>query len=138
MGDTMKKNIGYYDINKELAIISQYRSCIMAVAIIFIVLFHSAIEGNNSVTRFLVQVGYGGVDIFFFLSGIGIWYSIEKNNDKLSFYKRRLQRLLPAYVPFIIIWFWGIRFDGTYEGEGYHCIFKQYRISLVILLCLDG
>ena len=137
----MKRVIGSYDINKELTIIFRYRSWIMAVSIIFIVLFHSAIEANNSVTRFLIQVGYGGVDIFFFLSGIGVWHSLEKNNDKLSFYKRRLQRLFPAYVPFIIIWFWGIRFDGTYEGGGlslYIQAVQDFLGNIIMLGWING
>ena len=42
--------------------------------------------------------GHFGVDIFFFLSGFGIVYSLRKNSSTLQFYKRRLHRLLPLCV----------------------------------------
>ena len=48
--------------------------------------------------------GYGGVDIFLFLSGMGLYHSLKKNSID-TFYKRRLQRILPSYLPFIIFWF---------------------------------
>lgn len=114
----MKKDLWCYDFEKEVRIVSRYRSSIMAIAIICIALFHSGIEIENSkIVQFLIKVGYGGVDIFFFLSGIGVWYSLEKDRSISSFYKRRAQRVLPAYIPFIILWFWIVRYD-TVNAEG--------------------
>ena len=43
-----------------------------------------------------------GVDIFFFLSSIGLCYSYTKNSI-LSFYPRRIKRIFPLYLLFLII-----------------------------------
>ena len=48
--------------------------------------------------RFLKETGYGGVDIFLFISGYGLVHGITNNRYALSrFYGRRLSRILPAY-----------------------------------------
>lgn len=49
-------------------------------------------------------MGYGGVDIFLFASGIGCYFSLDKNNNSLMFLKRRAQRLLPTYWTFLVFW----------------------------------
>ena len=59
----------------------------------------------------ILQGGFLGVDIFFVISGFVITASIDKRNTKNSslknflatFYKRRLQRLLPILLIFILI-----------------------------------
>ena len=40
----------------------------------------------------------GGVDIFFFVSGFGLFFSLNKNNAICYFYKRRLLRIIPLCV----------------------------------------
>ncbi|WP_308859946.1 acyltransferase family protein [Lactobacillus delbrueckii] len=43
-------------------------------------------------------IGSTGVDFFLFLSGMGLFYSLTKNDDICQFYKKRLVRILPAYL----------------------------------------
>jgi len=41
----------------------------------------------------------------FFGSGIGCYFSLNKNPDIYDFYKRRFFRIAPTYICFIILWF---------------------------------
>ena len=52
--------------------------------------------------RLIDIIGYGGIGVtmFAFLSGIGLWYSIDKSEDILQFYKNRIHRVI---VPYLII-----------------------------------
>ena len=81
--------------------ISKYRSALMGVAILWILLHHS---GMNLMRLFAVKrSGYGGVDIFLFVSGLGLSVSLTKNEDIIAFYKKRMVRLFPSYVPMLIV-----------------------------------
>lgn len=51
-----------------------------------------------------MSIGYGGVDIFLFLSGLGLYFSLSKGNVKLSqYYKKRFCRILPEFWLFLLI-----------------------------------
>ena len=50
------------------------------------------------------MIGFGGVDIFMFASGIGCYYSLEKDDDCFNFIKRRIMRIIPTYWIFLIVW----------------------------------
>ena len=52
--------------------------------------------------RLLFKNGEFGVDIFLFLSSIGLSYSIEKNNLCI-FYLHRIKRLFPMYFVFLFL-----------------------------------
>ncbi|MBQ8047212.1 MAG: acyltransferase family protein [Prevotella sp.] len=80
--------------------IRQHRTGIMGIAMLCIMLFHQSwIWGKVHVLFFLFHVyGHWGVDIFFFVSGFGLYYSLNKNGSALAFYKRRLLRLLPLCI----------------------------------------
>ena len=84
----------------------------MGVAIIFIMASHTL--GGYA------AYGIIGVEWFLVLSAIGLYYSLQKNSDVLSFYKRRLIRILPAYlivaVPYFLI--------------AYPFVFKDFMIRL--------
>lgn len=84
--------------------ISKYRKELMGIAIIGVMVNHwmhwvSISEG----IAFLIL---SKIDNWIFtpglllLSGFGLYYSLSKNSDILSFYKRRLNRL---YLPFVIL-----------------------------------
>lgn len=85
-------------------IISKNRKFIMGIAIIWVALYHIPSHTALPIVHFLQDIGYGGVDIFIFVSGFGIYYSLKKNSDTTAFLKRRMLRLLPAYLPFVLIW----------------------------------
>ena len=76
----------------------------MGFAILWIMFFHSDISIENAALRTFQQLGYGGVDLFIFASGIGCRYSLDKNPEPLAFLKRRAVRLLPTWWLFLIVW----------------------------------
>ena len=81
----------------------------MGWAIIFIMLCHIQYTCfDNSVflkvLRFLFKKGEFGVDIFLFLSIIGLCYSYENNTIK-DFYINRIKRLFPMYFVFLCLSF---------------------------------
>ena len=83
----------------QLKDFSKYRSVLMGVAIIFIMASHTL--GG------FAAYGIIGVEWFLVLSSIGQFYSLKNNCDVKSYYKRRLFRILPAYllvaIPFFLI-----------------------------------
>ena len=76
--------------------ISTYRSELMGFAILWIMSFHFEFIQIFPV-HFLTQFGYAGVEIFMVVSGLGLYYSLEKDNNVIHFYKRRFFRIIPIY-----------------------------------------
>lgn len=91
----------------QLGEISRFRSEYMGVAIIIIILFHVALPRGDAFFG-LRRMGNIGVDIFLFLSGMGMWYAWTKHETVTpgrrfsqlwaSFYKRRLMRIYPTWL----------------------------------------
>jgi len=76
--------------------ISEHRTLLMGVAMLSIMLFHQGwIWGWNPFFAFFHFYGNWGVDIFFFVSGFGLYYSLKRDYNVISFYKRRLLRMMP-------------------------------------------
>lgn len=88
----------------ELKKILKFRNLWVGIAMLWIVLFHSSLEHMPEGFALFKSFGYGGVDICLFASGIGCYFSLEKDPDILRFLKRRVKRLAPAYLCFIIPW----------------------------------
>ena len=80
-----------------LSSISNYRSSLMGVAMLSVFLFHSMGDWMPSFIHNIVAHGAIGVDVFLFLSAMGLTYSITKNPDIIAFYKRRVWRIMPTY-----------------------------------------
>lgn len=85
--------------------ISTYRTQLMGFAILWVVFYHSTI--NLSVVPILdpiKSIGYGGVDVFLLLSGLGLYYAYQKSTNVhvITFYKRRLERIIPTYLPVVL------------------------------------
>ena len=81
----------------ELTNISRYRGELMGMAMIFIILFHVSLPQNDMFYG-LRRMGNIGVDMFFFLSGIGLWFSWTKNPSCKHFFKRRYLRIYPTWL----------------------------------------
>ena len=81
---------------------------VRGIAILWIMLYHAQARCSLMPVRFLQDIGYGGVDLFLLLSGFGCYLSLERNPNPVRFLKRRMARILPAYLPFILLWM-GIR-----------------------------
>lgn len=116
----------------ELFNVSRFRAEHMGAAMLMIILFHVALPRTDDFFG-LRRMGNIGVDIFLFLSGIGLWFSWAKNNspaltlppplrgtegvltllrDWLHFYLRRLRRVYPAWLIIASLYYIP-RFDGN-------------------------
>jgi peptidoglycan/LPS O-acetylase OafA/YrhL len=89
----------------RLDIVSRFRSEIYGAAAAWIVLFHFTVIWHLpdllpiplpvAVVKFLA-LGNVGVDIFLFLSGISLYFSLEKGSTYGGFIAKRLRRLVPS------------------------------------------
>lgn len=76
--------------------ITTYRSELMGWSIVWIMMLHFTFTQIKPI-GFIAQYGFAGVDIFLFLSGFGLFYSLDKDSQLCSFYKKRLLRIFPTY-----------------------------------------
>lgn len=81
----------------ELANISRFRGELMGAAMLFIILFHVALPREDAFFG-LRRMGNVGVDMFLFLSGIGLWFSWMKNPSVKHFFIRRYLRIYPTWL----------------------------------------
>ena len=81
----------------DIADMSRYRGELMGTAMLFIILFHIPL-GRADAFFGLHRLGNVGVDMFFFLSGMGLWFAWGKSNGLLTFFRRRFARLMPAWL----------------------------------------
>ena len=101
----------------DLNLLSQYRTPLMGLAALMIVVCHAPSYGVEMPELVASLLGRGGlgVDIFLFLSGIGCWYSLSKGATPGSWYSKRFMRIFVPYlfmqIPF---WFWRL-LDGTFS-----------------------
>ena len=84
-------------------LVSKYRTEIMGLACIWVVFHHF----NNYMLfpdalwplHIFSKYGNAGVDIFLFLSGIGLYFAFRKDNVRLGeFYYKRIVRLMLPYI----------------------------------------
>ena len=83
----------------------KYRNIWLGCAMIWIVLYHTEVYMSIGLLRYFKGMGYGGVDICLFASGIGCYFSLNKDPEIINFFKRRFIRIAPTYWCFICIWF---------------------------------
>lgn len=81
----------------ELGNISRFRAEQMGAAMLFVILFHVALDRGDPFYG-LRRCGNVGVDIFLFLSGVGLWFAWTKTPSVNHFYRRRLIRILPTWL----------------------------------------
>lgn len=89
----------------ELFNISRFRGEQMGAAMLFIILFHVGLDRWDPFFG-LRRTGNVGVDIFLFLSGVGLWYSWSKMTEKgmpvrdmlKRFFRNRYLRIYPAWL----------------------------------------
>lgn len=86
------------DTNFTFSILSKYRTELLGLSALLIVFFHFHVwQIIPEYTKYIFRFAFGGVDIFLFLSGIGLCYSIEKSSIK-SFYLKRFIRIYPSFA----------------------------------------
>lgn len=88
----MKRTFSFFYLND----ISTYRSELMGWSILWIMMLHFTFTQIKPL-GFLAQYGFAGVDIFMLVSGFGLYFSLEKDDNLWHFYKKRLLRIFPTY-----------------------------------------
>jgi len=83
--------------------IGKHRNAIKGLAILWVVCSHARL-GLDGLLYDMQQLGYCGVDLFLFLSGFGLFHSLEMDGDICRYFRRRCERLLPSYLPFCLVW----------------------------------
>lgn len=102
--------------------ISQYKAHLMGMAVMVVVYghllyYHSGLM-NYEDLNFTEWYTLGSVEMFIFISGFGIYQSLKRNRDAYTFYGRRLQRLLPSYLPVMAVFcLFGMLFREMRVGE---------------------
>ena len=116
----------------DLVNISRFRAEHMGMAMLFVILFHVGLPRWSDFYG-LRRMGNLGVDMFPFLSGIGLWFSWTKTilsrtgslptgegggrvfffHNWFSFYMRRLKRIYPVWLIIACLYYIP-RFDGVH------------------------
>ncbi len=113
----------------------RHRNVWMGFAIIWIIFYHSELVVENRLLWMVKNVGYCGVDLFFFASGVGCFYSYLKTPDPWTFLKKRIRRIIPTYWVFLTVLYLFEYFAGTlrpqYIISNYLCIefFKDVELD---------
>lgn len=75
----------------------------MGISVLWIIFFHMHSRLNiHPLLTFFQDIGYGGVDFFYLLSGLGVYHAYK--GKAIDFYKRRVSRILPYYLPLVLIY----------------------------------
>ena len=94
--------------------ISESRSILMGISTIMIVFFHCfslkfyQFIPNEFIAKLFSFIRLNsniGVDIFLFLSAVGLYFSLSKDYNIKSFYKKRIVRIIPAFLIVAIIYY---------------------------------
>lgn len=111
----------------SLETLSENRKALMGCATIGILACHAAPNGVHlpSIIMSIMGLGQIGVDFFFFLSGLGLYYSLSKSNVKIGqWYKKRFLRI---FVPYIIIYSPALVLTCVETGKGWR--YFLYNLS---------
>ncbi len=84
-------------------LIGTYRSELKGVAILWVIFFHAQL-GLSGWLFDVQKICCGALEVFIFLSGFGLYHSLERSNDLNGYLRRRTQRILPVYLPFCLLW----------------------------------
>lgn len=94
----------------DLGMLSRYRLQLMGIATIAIIVCHAPGNGvlMSELLKKICGFGYIGVDMFLFLSGLGLYYSLSKDSREgrgiLMWYWKRLKRIFVPYWLMVIPW----------------------------------
>lgn len=93
----------------NLELISKNRSSIYGITMLWIMLFHSSFTFRKPwmlPLSIVKNVGNCGVDVFLFVSGISLYFSLSKKNSTLkAFYLHRLKRIALPTLLTSVLWF---------------------------------
>ena len=121
----------------DYALLSKYRKLLMGFAALWIFVLHEwvlvfDVPDQLTIEAFIKRIGFCGVDIFFFLSALGLHFSV-KSHSTLSFYYRRIRRLA---IPFLAVALLRCVVEGwtAWEFVGNVSGFNFYTKGIYILL----
>lgn len=125
---------------KDLSI---YRSELMGWSILWVMMLHFTFNQIKPL-GFIAQYGFAGVDIFIFVSGFGLFHSLDKDDNIVHFYRKRLLRIFPTYyiigfiINLILIHDDILTFLFRYSTLGFWigCKYAEWFIPSIILLYL--
>lgn len=110
--------------------ILQYRAKLMGIAILAIIACHLF---QLYTMMPWIRFGSIGVEIFFFLSGMGLVFSIRRNGNVLQFYGRRALRILPSY--YIVLLLESVVLSPVVLGWPSLCLYGGFR-WFICTICL--
>lgn len=79
--------------------ISKQRNALPGIAILLVYTYHTSIGSLLGPAKRVFDLFFCGVDLFVFLSGLGLYFSLINNGDITAFLTKRAQRILP-YVSY--------------------------------------
>lgn len=97
-----------FNISTTASLVSKYKQAIMGVAALFIFYFHTHacylmdIGPLGEWEVYIKRILFFGVDMFLLLSGMGVVFSLKKNNV-VRFYINRLKRIYPPVILAAIV-----------------------------------
>lgn len=119
-------------LNRNLGLLSKYRGELMGLAILFILTFHAFLYiSAPDLIKDITRTGRIGVDIFLILSAIGLYFSLKKKPSLLSFYRKRIIRILPTYFLLALPYF-------LYTTYTKHSGFIDFLSDITFLTSLHG
>lgn len=97
------------NISFEMGRFSVARTRIMGWAMLLIVFFHSSFHVAEASFLYVIKnLCDIGVDLFLFVSGVGIWHSLSKCSGRKNYVKNRCLRILPAFLIVNTLWFFAM------------------------------
>ena len=94
MKENINENKKAMKKQNDLNLLFKYRKFLMGFAALWILMTHEWQIVTNETSFFFVtenfikRIGFCGVDIFLLLSGMGLYYSLEKNPVSRFYYNR--------------------------------------------------
>lgn len=125
-------------------LLSRYRTQLYALSILLVFAFH--VEDYfpkqiffERIPKYIIQSGNIGVDIFLFLSGVSMYYSMKKSAGLAGFYRRRYWKIAKIYLFFCVPYFIGYYLTGRMSLQTFikQVTFTRERVnSFWFLLCI--
>ena len=97
MKKSQAEDSSFFILHPTFSDISRYRGELMGAAMLFIILFHVWLPRGDMFFG-LRRCGNVGVDMFLFLSGMGLWYAWSKHPTLKQYFIRRYVRIYPAWL----------------------------------------
>ncbi len=102
----------------------------MGLAIFWIVFYHMPWVPRAPWLDFIHEIGFIGVDVFIFMSGIGVGHSVKRRGRE-GYLLQRAKRILPGLIPVLVIWSLAMYFGGALT-------LKEFFGSVSLLGCWMG